>query len=145
MARVGFVRSARVILARFPYPRWSRRQRRTLPTLNHGAGSEVAPKRRPQKWHHTDLVVDRGDGLPVNPDIYTWYFHRMAKRIGCEEVTPHQLRHYYGTELNRRGVDVKTISVLTGHAREAFTLQVYAAYRPESADRALEAITAALG
>jgi integrase len=67
-----------------------------------------------EEWHDAGIIVDRGDGRPVNPDIYTRYFARMAKKLELTGMTPHKLRHYYGTELNRRGVDIKTISVLMG-------------------------------
>ncbi|HIT02562.1 MAG TPA: tyrosine-type recombinase/integrase [Candidatus Enterenecus merdae] len=42
------------------------------------------------------------------------------------EVTPHQLRHTYITNLLLGGVDVKTVQVLAGHEHAKITLDIYA-------------------
>ena len=42
------------------------------------------------------------------------------------EVTPHQLRHTYITNLLLAGVDVKTVQVLAGHEHARITLDIYA-------------------
>lgn len=42
------------------------------------------------------------------------------------EVTPHQLRHTYITNLLLAGVDVKTVQVLAGHEHAKITLDIYA-------------------
>lgn len=41
------------------------------------------------------------------------------------EVTPHQLRHTYITNLLLAGVDVKTVQVLAGHEHAKTTLDIY--------------------
>lgn len=41
------------------------------------------------------------------------------------EVTPHQLRHTYITNLLLAGVDVKTVQVLAGHEHAKITLDIY--------------------
>ena len=42
------------------------------------------------------------------------------------QVTPHQLRHTYITNLLLSGVDVKTVQVLAGHEHAKITLDIYA-------------------
>lgn len=42
------------------------------------------------------------------------------------EVTPHQLRHTYITNLLLAGVDVKTVQYLAGHEHAKITLDIYA-------------------
>lgn len=42
------------------------------------------------------------------------------------QVTPHQLRHTYITNLLLAGVDVKTVQVLAGHEHARITLDIYA-------------------
>ncbi len=42
------------------------------------------------------------------------------------DVTPHQLRHTYITNLLLAGVDVKTVQVLAGHEHAKITLDIYA-------------------
>ena len=41
------------------------------------------------------------------------------------DVTPHQLRHTYITNLLLAGVDVKTVQVLAGHEHAKITLDIY--------------------
>lgn len=41
------------------------------------------------------------------------------------QVTPHQLRHTYITNLLMAGVDVKTVQVLAGHEHAKITLDIY--------------------
>lgn len=42
------------------------------------------------------------------------------------QVTPHQLRHTYITNLLLAGVDVKTVQYLAGHEHAKITLDIYA-------------------
>ena len=40
-------------------------------------------------------------------------------------LTPHELRHSFGSILYERGVDIVTISKLMGHARIEITVKLY--------------------
>lgn len=53
----------------------------------------------------------------------TRLFRRLLKRAGLEDegITPHKLRHAFGTTLVREGVDVSTIAELMGHSSIATT------------------------
>ena len=42
------------------------------------------------------------------------------------EVTPHQLRHTYITNLIAAGVDPKTVQYLAGHENSKVTMDIYA-------------------
>ena len=42
------------------------------------------------------------------------------------EVTPHQLRHTYITNLLLAGTDIKTVQYLAGHEKSKTTLDIYA-------------------
>ncbi len=56
------------------------------------------------------------------------------------EVTPHQLRHTYITNLIHAGVDPKTVQYLAGHENSKITMDIYAKVkynRPEDIARAL--------
>lgn len=57
------------------------------------------------------------------------------------EVTPHQLRHTYITNLIAAGVDPKTVQYLAGHENSKITMDIYAKVKynkPEEVVKALE-------
>ena len=57
------------------------------------------------------------------------------------EVTPHQLRHTYITNLIAAGVDPKTVQYLAGHESSKITMDIYAKVkynRPEEVAKALD-------
>lgn len=58
--------------------------------------------------------ITDADGKRV--DLYTMDF----------EVTPHQLRHTYITNLLYAGVDPKTVQYLAGHENSKTTMDIYA-------------------
>jgi site-specific recombinase XerD len=51
---------------------------------------------------------------------------QMVKRAGLNrKPTLHDLRHTYASELIRNGVDMKTVSVVLGHADISTTMNIY--------------------
>lgn len=61
------------------------------------------------------------------------------------EVTPHQLRHTYITNLIAAGVDPKTVQYLAGHEKSKITMDIYAKVkynRPEDVVKSLGGIFA---
>jgi integrase len=57
----------------------------------------------------------------------------------------HALRHYFASALLANGVDVRTLAEYLGHDDPGFTLRVYSHLMPSAADRARQAIDAAIG
>jgi integrase len=55
----------------------------------------------------------------------------------------HSLRHYAATRLLDRGVQIKDVSYMLGHANVAITTRLYIHGDPTSLDRIMEAVTAA--
>jgi integrase len=96
-------------------------------------------------WQETDLVVDRGDGGPVNPDSVSHGFAEIAEGIGLPDVRLHDLRHGFASALLRAGVNVKVVSEALGHSRTAFTMDVYAHVLPGMGGQVASAIENALG
>lgn len=80
----------------------------------------------------------------VVPRTYTWAWQavrEVSERIG-KAVTPHALRHTYATLLLKKGVDVRTVQELLGHA----SLSTTAVYlHSVDAERAREVVEEAFG
>jgi integrase len=96
-------------------------------------------------WQDEDLVVDRGDGAPVNADSFSHAFAAIAESIGLGDVRLHDLRHGFATALLQAGVNVKIVSEALGHARSSFTQDVYQHILPGMGEQVASAIEAALG
>jgi integrase len=97
------------------------------------------------EWQATDLVVERGDGYPVHPDVLSRRFQRLTVRLGMAGVRLHDLRHWYATECLKAGVHPRVVSEALGHASVAFTMDVYSHLLPTMQEQSSEAIEAALG
>jgi site-specific recombinase XerD len=66
------------------------------------------------------------EGAPGNrysPSSIRAFLRRSAKRAGIlKHVTPHTLRHSYATHLLEKGVDIRYIQELLGHAKTETTM-----------------------
>lgn len=124
----------------------------------HLPASTVAALRRARKeqaerrllcgeaWQDADLLIDRGDGGPVNPDSLSHAFAEIAENVGLGDVRFHDLRHGYSVALLRSGVSPKLVSAALGHSRVSFTLDVYASALPAlMGEQVATTIEAALG
>lgn len=74
----------------------------------------------------TDFVIAYRRGKPTEPKSLQKCFHRIADSAGISGATFHSLRHTFATRAIEKGVDVKTLSVLLGHADVGTTLNRYA-------------------
>ena len=73
----------------------------------------------------SDVVCDRGDGLPIDPSTYTHAVARVTKQIGLDGVRLHDLRHAVATLLASSGNAPELTSAWLGHASVGFTLSTY--------------------
>lgn len=97
-------------------------------------------------WPDLDLVCERGDGQPLDPDSFSHATKRLMKAAGLDSATRlHDLRHGLATALLEQGVDVAVISAVLGHASPGFTMSVYLHVREGMAEQAAEAIERAFG
>jgi integrase len=60
---------------------------------------------------------------------------RMRSRAGLDDVTMHDLRHFYASGLIAEGCDVVTVQRSVGHRSASTTLDVYAHLWPTAEDR----------
>lgn len=74
-------------------------------------------------------------GPEMIPRTYqSWYrdWLKFASDAGFEGVRPYALRHTFATLNLANGENIKTVSVLMGHASSAYTLDLYAGYVPNT-------------
>ena len=77
-------------------------------------------------WAALDLVCERGDGRPLDPDAFTHAFKRLATRVGLDpQMRLHDTRHGVATTLLGKGVHPAIASAVLGHASPAFTMSCY--------------------
>jgi integrase len=97
-------------------------------------------------WTDLDLVCERGDGQPLDPDSFSHAVKRLMAKAGLSKATRlHDLRHGLATALLEEGVDVAVVSAILGHASPGFTMSVYQHVREGMAEQAAEAIERAFG
>lgn len=78
-----------------------------------------------QAWTDADLIVDRGDGEPMDPDTLGDAFRRAAKLAGVPSIRLHDLRHGWATAMIAAGQNAAAVSEALGHATVGFTLTTY--------------------
>jgi len=93
-----------------------------------------------------DLVCDRGDGGPLDPDAYS---HAVKRMLTASKLPPetrlHDLRHSVATLLLEAGHDTAVASAVLGHSSTAFTSSTYQHVRSRLTDAAAKSIGDALG
>jgi integrase len=56
----------------------------------------------------------------------TWLCKRIAKTIGIPRFGPHSLRHYFATQLLKKGISIYKVSKILGHSSVRTTERIYA-------------------
>ena len=76
--------------------------------------------------YNDNYLLRSSIGGPAEPKTLQETFKRILKEAGVNDANFHALRHTFATRAIEKGVDVKTLSVLLGHASVNFTLDRYA-------------------
>jgi integrase len=92
-----------------------------------------------QRWVDHGLVVDRGDGGPLNPDTLSSGWARFLRQRGLPRVRFHDLRHAHATLMLTQGVHPKVVSERLGHASVGITLDTYSHVLPTLQQEAAQA------
>ncbi len=75
-------------------------------------------------------------------DSFDWHYKKfmteMSHILKIPYLTPHELRHTFGSVLYERGVDIYTISKVMGHADISITAKVYVHSTAESLRKGLK-------
>ncbi len=89
------------------------------------------------------LFLDKS-GMPKVAMHLENYMRSMRKKYAAlngeklPDITPHVLRHTFCTEMQRAGIDVKSLQYLMGHSTASVTLDVYTHTDYEVVERAFE-------
>ena len=90
--------------------------------------------------HSPYLFVSPKTGTMFDPDSFRHTHEKILKAIGAEHIRFHDLRHSYATRCVERGVDVKSVSELLGHADVRTTLRLYVHSSMDYKRKAVEGI-----
>jgi integrase len=93
-----------------------------------------------QNWQDTDLIVERGDGRPINPDTLSSLWRRFVREHDLPPVRFHDLRHTHATLMLLEGIHPKIVSERLGHATIGITLDTYTHLLPSMQHEAAAAI-----
>ena len=75
------------------------------------------------------VIAGKHPNEPMKPHTYADHFSdfmkRMQKETGLPSLTPHELRHTFGTLLRENDVDIYTIQKVLGHSDITVTSNIY--------------------
>ena len=104
---------------------------RSVPMADRVAAGLERHFQRTQFRADTDLVFCHPEtGKPLDPSKIAKRFKKALGRAGLREITFHELRHTFGTQLAATGVPLRTIQEWMGHG-DAKTTEVYRHYAPD--------------
>ena len=92
-----------------------------------------------RSWQDLDLVVEGGNGGPLNPDTLSSRWRLFLRRSGLPHVRFHDLRHAHATLMLLQGVHPKVVSERLGHASVGITLDLYSHVLPSTQSEAVRA------
>jgi|SRR5579872_553801 len=81
-------------------------------------------------YRDNDLVVAEADGSPMDPDVLTKGFTKLARSLNIAGVHFHCLRHTAATTMLASGVHPKVVQECLGHSSIAITLDIYSHVAP---------------
>lgn len=88
----------------------------------------------PHVHGYEDLVFPSRGGTPVHySDWNRDVFKPLAKSLGRPTMVTHDIRHTFASQALSRGVNIKTLQMLLGHADASLTLNRYSHLIPSDA------------
>lgn len=111
----------------------------TRSVLEHAKADQARRRELADAWVDEDLVVDRGDGGPVNPGTFSAGWARFCRQRKLGVIRFHDLRHAHATLMLLQGVHPKVVSERLGHASIGITLDTYSHVLPSMQAEAVRA------
>jgi site-specific recombinase XerD len=71
------------------------------------------------------LFPGRIPGHHVQTDTVRDFLSRLCRHLGMPRITPHQLRHYFATQMLSSGANLKATSIMLGHKKTSTTVDIY--------------------
>ena len=89
--------------------------------------------------NHTGYIFSKNNHTPQDPQAWSCKLKKYMNQLpdNIQKLTPHELRHTYGTYLRRKGVDIYTIQKILGHKNIQMTSEIYVHNEMESLKKAL--------
>ncbi|MGH2692421.1 MAG: tyrosine-type recombinase/integrase [Actinomycetota bacterium] len=115
------------------------------PFLERARSEQGLRRSKAPRWQDLDLVIDRGDGGPLNPDTLSSRWRLFLKHSGLPHVRFHDLRHGHATLMLLKGVHPKVVSERLGHASVGITLDLYSHVLPSMQQDAVQAFDELFG
>jgi integrase len=85
------------------------------------------------KWREQGYLFTSERGDRWHPDTASRMFKEIAASVGLpEEMTIHDLRHNFASQLLAKGTHAKLVQAQLGHSRVATTLDIYSHVIPEA-------------
>jgi integrase len=132
----------------FEQPKTARSRRTVLlpaflrPYLERQLAAQAARRSLVADWQEQGLLIDRGDGRPLNPDTLSAGWARHLRRHQLPPIRFHDLRHAHATLMLAQGVHPKVVSERLGHASVGITLDTYSHVLPTLQEEAAAAFDA---
>jgi len=106
--------------------------------LEYRKDQEIMRTQMGSTLNNEDFVFSWPDGRPLDPDVVTQAFHRIAGQAGLKNIRLHDLRHTHATLMLKAGVHPKVVSERLGHANIGITLDIYSHVLPGLQEAAAE-------
>lgn len=88
----------------------------------------------------SELLISSVDGNPVHPDRLNSSLHRLLDNIPINRFGSHVLRHTFASRLFEKGIDVKVVSEILGHATISITYDTYIHLIKEQKVKAIQSL-----
>lgn len=72
-----------------------------------------------------NFVFTQPSGGVAHPHSFNTFLRKFCAKSHLPSISPHTLRHMYGSYLIANNVNIATVSSLMGHANKSFTLKTY--------------------
>lgn len=81
-------------------------------------------------WQDSGFVFTQPGGAPIDPELVTQAFAKIAKAAGFKGIRLHDLRHTHASLMMKGGVTPKVVSERLGHSSIAVTMDIYSHVLP---------------